>query len=316
MIQAIYINYVYFSSAFQYAILSDGKLHFQLCDNENIEVLNEGSNDDKQNINDIMELPEDEQEYIDITDKVEEYIDVTDKVQEYMLVNTNLTNQTAVKMRKIAAGEVVTGKTVSLDDYLNQMQYKIGGDDTEDVQPKRKNRHKNYEQFLNKKLLIRKNSNGKSLFGKILHIKPAKRKIVEEKSDAEINPEEPSIVTDLADADIGNCNSGERQESEAETVDIPNDDIEASTDVSYPTLMEYNKNVTKEHVNFLTKTLYGLVDMPSLKKKLMDHGLEIVFVEQKLDDDNQEISKDVHYISGYMESEKTEFVLSNSIEQK
>ncbi|GJQ78068.1 hypothetical protein Trydic_g2411 [Trypoxylus dichotomus] len=304
------------TSNYQYAILKDGKLHLQLCNNDNIEVLEEDSIDEIQNIEDTRDLPEDEQKYIDTTDKIEEYV----------LLNTNLTEQNTVDLSKITGRDFLAGKTIVWDNYLSQMQYKINNvDEIEDIKhgdsSEIQNNNENYDQFLNRKLLIRKNPNGKSLFGKILHIQPAKKTLsISEHDSTEMEVTEDKqmqdndVETNVDNDDLGTV-AFDEHDPHTEVQQLLNcEDQKVDTSNSIP--IEYNQEVTEDIIDFLTKTLYSSLDMPSLKEKLLDHRLEIKYVEKKLDADGEEINQRVHYISGHMVPEAIEFILDNSEQQK
>lgn len=271
-------------------------MHLQICDPNSIEVLNEDSIDQIQN----------NQPEIELQESNEEYVNVNDKIQEYVLVNTN-----------ISSDDVRNGKMMTLDEYLNEIN-EIGKLQN-DQNSEGKNHHQgqSQNQYINKKLLIRKNANGKSLFGKILHIEPA-RKTPEEDQNKDDTQE-------CSDKGIVGFNNNEMnpdidQNEEVNVEGEPENDMQELTcddsgevvKVENVPAADYNRDVTEEHISFICKTLYGLVDMPSLKKKLANHRLEIKLVEKKLSDENQEMVKDVRFISGMLTMHDHSFVLDTS----
>ncbi|KRT83564.1 zinc finger protein [Oryctes borbonicus] len=100
-------------------------------------------------------------------------------------------------------------------------------------------------------------------------------------------------------------------ESEVEIQDLL-DHEQYTTTVSNSTQIEYNRDITEEVVDFIMKILHGSLDMPSLKEKLLEHHLEIKYVEKKLDEEGVEMSQKVHYVSGQMSQKGLEFILDNS----
>lgn len=259
-----------------------------------IEVLNDTSNEDEPQMNKVKsDLQEDPQEY------------VVDKMEEYVLVNTDLPTDNTMGVSKLSEKYLISGKAITLGNYLSQMEYKIN--DIEDSEKDGQNC--DGDQFLNKKLLIRKNSNGKSLFGKILHIEPAK-KVVDFDEETQDMPhgneisEAVILNVDPENVDV-NPTSSEDDDIGNEPHTLAFQEPEEIDDI------EYNQDISVEDVNFLTKTLCGLINMPNLRKKLLDHQLEIKYVEEKWNDVGNEVDKEVRYVSGHLSKETNQFLLDD-----
>ncbi|KAK4878742.1 hypothetical protein RN001_011248 [Aquatica leii] len=123
---------------YQYAILSNGKLHLQTID----------ANDE---INDGLQAQ-------------------IDELQQSIRLDDTF-NETALDLDKITGRNLITGQTVTLDSYFNKLQKRLYEDSESSV---RKRKCSDNDELLNKKVLIGKTANGKKIVGKILHVQTNK----------------------------------------------------------------------------------------------------------------------------------------------
>ncbi|KAJ8972452.1 hypothetical protein NQ314_000185 [Rhamnusium bicolor] len=265
------------ANGYQYAILKDGKLHIQTYNGDvfpvsSSEVIQEPETHDQETVEQILDLS------------------------------------------KITGRNLLTGQT---------------GDGS------RKRKIKNVDglkRLLNKKLTLGKTTNGKRLVGKVIHVE---KKNSSDESTAYladkfyIDIEESSSLLenerllDVQESCTESPDDSHNDESEelvqhdedylnAMSVDQGCNEITEDMDTGRGTskcrgnkrkIVIHEKLVSKDCFGHISRTLSGLMNMESVKKKLQHKNIIVKVVEKKYNSATETYSKNVAYSSGYMEVE-------------
>lgn len=218
------------------------------------------------------------------------------------MINTEESPKEHIDVSKIIGKDLLTGKTVTLNEYLGHMQNNVN--QSKNDENLREEPITNPDEYLNKKVLIRKNPNGKSLFGKILSIEQVKKPpVVDDPSNVEIHDSEVNdtillhIETEYISSNEENCDA--------------NGEV-----ISGRGHIETDKEANEEQMNYLSKILNGLSDMPNLKKKLMGCGLEIKYIERTYDSETNNCIDDVRFVNGCLMQQENGFIISDEEKDK
>ncbi|KAJ8958418.1 hypothetical protein NQ318_002200 [Aromia moschata] len=257
-------------NGYQYAVLKDGKLHIQSYNGE------------------IFPLTS--------TDMVQEEQDMGQE---------SVTNQEILDLSKITGRNLLTGQTVTLHSYMDKLQRKIRHSVTSTTKTsydeggynhkRKKKEGDGLSALLNKRLSLGKTTNVRGISSQL-------------KNGQLVNLEECGIESVNGDGSNDSIELEEpNNDSEVIQEERANEANELSKEISETNcdrkIIIHEKVVSKECFGHISRTLSGLMNMDSVKKKLQCKNIVVKVVEKRYNSSTKKYTKKVSYSSGYMQVE-------------
>ncbi|KYB26967.1 GDNF-inducible zinc finger protein 1 [Tribolium castaneum] len=185
-------------------------------------------------------------------------------------------------LSKITGRNLITGQTVTLHTYMEKLKKRLNKNNTLRKTPGRKIyndevRKPEFTDLVDKKIMIGKTKTGKKIVGKIISIDRKSSSPTPEppEADCEINEKEDTV-----------------EESPPETADTTTTQVIIKKSV-----------VAKESFEQICKTLSGVMEMESVRKKLENKNLVVKLVEKKYVNESASYVKNTSHSYGFMEKE-------------
>lgn len=208
----------------------------------------------------------------------------------------NVSQIQLLDLSKITGRNLITGQTVTLHTYMDKLQKKLKTHNANKKNVVKRNQEKRHLQsLLDKKIVIGKTKSGKSLVGKIIHVdrknNETMTRIEETEGELVIN-EMPSEVPENLTA-----NEMIDHESESDLLINLNED---------PKLLIRKSAASMDAFKEISKTLGGVMEMESVREKLVNKNMVVKFIEKKYVEESDDFIKNTSYSYGYMENETSE----------
>ncbi|KAK9874436.1 hypothetical protein WA026_002776 [Henosepilachna vigintioctopunctata] len=238
-----------------------------------------------------------------------------------------------VDISKITGKNLLTGETVTLDNYLEKVKNinkELTLEKAEEISQniRKRSQHTALSNLLNKKLTIGKTLTGQRLIGKVIHV--GKKELERASNDSTIyepfsktienidedNSMVPSIFSLIADDPIKNVGlSTEMSEDSQEddtTILLDNQheieglaetkcELTQCNDEEYCNVEEQKMNQMDHHmVEYVSRTLTNLMSMESVSKKLKRKNLYIKVIEKVMADNNK-YKANIYQMQGHLE---------------
>lgn len=189
-----------------------------------------------------------------------------------------------VDLSKITGRNLITGQTVTLHSYMEKIKNRLSKSSKSRKSSKKfyndDIRKPEFTDLIDKKISIGKTRSGKKIVGKIIH--------VDIKNDSDKDNE-------LLIEDHHGENTEDREVDE-ETPEITITEPEPTNRV-----LIKKSVISKESFEQITKTLSGVMEMESVRKKLESKNIVVKLVERKYVAECDSYVKSIAHTYGYME---------------
>jgi hypothetical protein len=231
-------------------------------------------------------------------------------------VEKNCTENETIDLSKITGRNLITGQTVTLHSYMEKLKRRLKTSHSTNLRNRSPKKVYNDElrkpelsDLLDKKISIGKTRSGKKIIGKIIHVErktDLKRNEQEEEKNVVVNDRLPQC-DDVEDTYVNEKNQVEENEEE-----VP---IEAVKIEDPARILVKKCSVSKESFEQISKTLGGIMEMESVRKKLENKNIVVKLVERRYSSENDTFIKTTSYSYGYMERDVGQIVDDEVVEK-
>ncbi|XP_068901669.1 GDNF-inducible zinc finger protein 1-like isoform X2 [Tenebrio molitor] len=235
---------------------------------------------------------------------------------EYTIMEDENTYQTESCNSEDVTTESSDGQTVTLHSYMEKLKRRLKTSHSTNLRNRSPKKVYNDElrkpelsDLLDKKISIGKTRSGKKIIGKIIHVErktDLKRNQQEEEKNVVVNDRLPQC-DDVEDTYVHEKNQVEENEEE-----VP---IEAVKIEDPARILVKKCSVSKESFEQISKTLGGIMEMESVRKKLENKNIVVKLVERRYSSENDTFIKTTSYSYGYMERDVGQIVDDEVVEK-
>ncbi|RZC32228.1 GDNF-inducible zinc finger protein 1-like [Asbolus verrucosus] len=241
------------------------------------------------------------------------------------------TDAQLVDLSKITGRNLITGQTVTLHSYMEKLKKKLKNNNlTQKSRPSKKIyddevRRPELSDLLDRKISIGKTKSGKKIVGKIIHIerkgdalKAPTKESEEEEEEEEVD--DNLVINDHLPETVDVAEGQDKDESPpppaavaSESEEAPTSEVEKAEDQTR--ILVKKCSVSKDSFEQISKTLGGVMEMESVRKKLENKNIVVKLVEKRYVSETDTVIKSTSYSYGYMEKDTNQVVEDEVVEK-